>query len=261
MNFLLDFLPAGALIFTLMTLLWLLSLALKNASIVDVFWGLGFVLVAAGGVLLETTDHSGTRSGLVFLLVAVWGLRLALHILARNWGKPEDFRYAQWRQDHGPRWWWMSFFQVFLLQGFLMWLISAPILAAQSSRVDPPLGWLDGLGILAWAVGFLFEAAGDWQLNRFKARPENRGKILTTGVWRYTRHPNYFGDALQWWGFYLLAAAAGAWWTIFSPILMTFLLVRVSGVAMLERSLEQRPGYAEYARRTSAFIPWLPKRG
>jgi steroid 5-alpha reductase family enzyme len=250
---------AGLVILGLMVALWLFSLAIRNSSIVDIFWGAGFVVTAWVAFVL-TPDGSPVRKWLLCLLVTIWGLRLTLHILVRNAGKAEDFRYAAWRQQHGDRWWWRSFFQVFLLQGILMWIVSGPVLAAQLPSSPDRLTAVDILGVGVWIVGFFFEAVGDWQLTRFKADPANKGRLLTTGVWRYTRHPNYFGDAAQWWGFYLIAAAAGGGWTIFSPILMTFLLVRVSGVAMLEKTLAtSKPGYREYVERTPAFIPWFPR--
>lgn len=250
----------GLVILGIMTCLWLLSLWLRNSSIVDIFWGAGFVLAAWTYFILTPGGFAG-RKLLAGLLVTVWGLRLALYLLQRNWGKPEDYRYAAWRRENGPRWWWVSFFQVFLLQGVLLWLISTPLLVAQISPVPPSFTWLDGLAVLVWGVGFFFESVGDWQLARFKANPANRGRLLTSGLWRYTRHPNYFGDAAQWWGFYLLALAAGGWWTVFSPLLMTFLLLRVSGVRLLEKSLQSaKPGYEEYMRRTSAFFPLPPRK-
>jgi len=260
-EFLTVYLRAGGVILGLMILLWLLSVALRNSSIVDIFWGTGFVIVAWTAFLL-TPDGFLPRKLLLAGLVTVWGLRLSTHILRRNWGKPEDFRYARWREESGRRWWWFSFFKVFLLQGILLWIISTPLIAAQVSRLPGRLGWLDALGVVVWAIGFFFEAVGDAQLERFKADPANKGKLLATGVWRYTRHPNYFGDAAQWWGYFLIAAAAGAWWTVLSPILMTVLLVRVSGVALLEKTLvETKPGYREYVRTTSTFLPWFPRRG
>jgi steroid 5-alpha reductase family enzyme len=250
---------AAGVVLGLMTLVWLFSLLLRDSSIVDVFWGLGFVLVTWIAFLLTPTGYAG-RKVLLVLLVTIWGLRLSLHILLRNWGRGEDFRYAQWRRAAGPSWWWRSYLRVFLLQGFFLWLISAPLLAAQASPLSQLLTPWDALAILIWAVGFFFEAVGDWQLSRFRADPAKKGRLLTTGLWRYTRHPNYFGDAVVWWAYYLVAVVAGGAWTLFSPILMTFLLVRVSGAAMLERSLRQtKPGYAEYARRTSAFVPWFPR--
>jgi steroid 5-alpha reductase family enzyme len=260
MGFLSVFLLTGGVILGLMILLWLLSLALRNSSIVDISWGTGFVIVAWAAYLL-TPDGLLPHRLLLAGLVTVWGLRLSAHILRRNWGKPEDFRYAAWRQESGRNWWWFSFFKVFLLQGILMWIISAPLIAGQVSSLPLRLGLLDVLGIVVWAIGFFFETVGDAQLARFKADPANQGKLLTTGLWRWTRHPNYFGDAAQWWGFYVVGAAAGAWWTVFSPFLMTLLLVRVSGVALLEKTLIQtKAGYREYARATSVFVPWFPRR-
>lgn len=257
MSFLSAYLTGLGLTLGLMILLWLLSLRLRNSSIVDIFWGTGFVILYWFWFAL-TPDGNPARKLLLGALVTIWGLRLSLHVLNRNRGKGEDFRYRKWREENGARWWWWSFFQVFLLQGVILWIVSAPLLAAQRSAA--PLSLIDGLGALVWLFGFYFEAAGDAQLARFKADPANKGKVMQTGVWRYTRHPNYFGDAAQWWGFYLIAAAAGGWWTVFSPALMTFLLVRVSGVALLEKTMETRPGYLEYKRRTSAFIPLPPKK-
>jgi len=242
----------------LMTVLWLVSLALRNSSIVDIFWGAGFVVLGWLYFLLAP-EGLPARKLLIGILVAIWGLRLSLYIFSRNRGKGEDFRYVAMRQAAGQRWWWQSYFQVFVLQGLLMWFISAPLLAAQFGAT-PSLTFLDGLGVIIWGVGFFFEAAGDWQLARFKADPANKGKVMNRGVWRYTRHPNYFGDAAQWWGFFLIALAAGGWMTILSPILMTLLLVRVSGKALLEKSMEKRPGYREYIESTSGFIPWFPRK-
>lgn len=254
-------LTGGGVVLGLMIVLWLLSLALRNSSIVDIFWGTGFVIVSWITYALAA-DAFLPRKALLATLVTIWGLRLSLYILWRNWGKPEDFRYAAWRRESGPRWWWVSFFKVFLLQGILLWIISAPLVFGIASPTPTGLGLLEGLGALVWAYGFFFEAVGDLQLARFKADPANRGKLMDRGVWRYTRHPNYFGDAAQWWGFYLIAAATGVGaLTIFSPALMTFLLVRVSGVGMLEKSLKDaKPGYREYIERTSAFVPLPPRR-
>jgi steroid 5-alpha reductase family enzyme len=258
MSFLQAYGIAALCILGVMTLLWLVSLALRNSSIVDIFWGTGFV-IANWVYFVLTPDGWIARKLLISVLVTLWGLRLSLHILWRNWGKPEDFRYQKWRQEHEEKWWWRSFFQVFVTQGILLVMISAPLLAAQLFA-KPGLTLLDWLAIPVWAIGFFFEAMGDWQLARFKADPANKGKVMNQGVWRFTRHPNYFGDAAQWWGYYLIALAAGGWWTIFSPIIMTTLLVRVSGVALLEKTMDKRPGYQEYIETTSAFVPWLPRR-
>jgi len=259
MDFISIYLTLGLVIFGLMTLLWMISLALENASIVDIFWGVGFVIVTWVTFLL-TPEGFATRKWLINLLVTIWGLRLSLHILIRNWGKPEDFRYRVWRQEAGAAWWWRSFFKVFILQGIILWIVATPLLAAQMSAQPNQLTWLDLLAIPVWLIGFFFEAVGDWQLRRFKSNSANQGQVMQTGVWRYTRHPNYFGDATQWWAYYLIALAAGAWWSIFSPILMTALLLRVSGVTLLEKTLkEEKPGYKEYIETTSGFIPWFPR--
>ncbi len=218
------FATAGLVVLALMIALWLLSLVMGDASIVDPFWGTGFVLVNWLYFAL-TPDGLIARKWLCGVLVTVWGVRLSVHLLRRNRGKGEDFRYRKWREEEGPRWWWFSFFKVFLLQGALIWIISAPLLAAQSGNGAGNLTTLDFLAVAVWIVGFSFEAVGDRQLVRFKADPANEGKLLRTGLWRYTRHPNYFGDAVQWWAYYLIALAAGGWYTLFSPIIMSILLV------------------------------------
>lgn len=255
------YLTTFGIIMLYMTLLWLESVRQKNASIVDAFWGAGFVL-AGWAYFAQTPEGFLPRKWLLMALVTVWGLRLSFYIFRRNHGKPEDFRYQEFRRRYGPeRYWWISFFQVFLLQGGLLWIISAPLLSAQISPEPAALGLLDGLGAVVWAVGLFFEAVGDWQLAQFKANPANKGQVMNQGLWRYTRHPNYFGDACVWWGLWLIALGAGGWWTFFGPLLMTFFLVRVSGAALLEKTMSQRPGYAEYIARTSAFFPWPPKGG
>lgn len=258
MNFLTIYFQGFLLILIPLTLLWLLSVYLQNVSIIDGFWGTGFVILA-WFYFSRTSDGLAARQWLVVILTTIWGLRLSLYLTWRNWGEPEDYRYQNFRKKYGPeRYWWFSFFQVFLLQGVLMWLISAPLLGAQISSRQ--LIWLDWLGVLIWLIGFIFEAGGDWQLAQFKANPANKGKLLTSGFWRYTRHPNYFGDTAVWWGLGLLAVAAGHPITFLGTLLMTLLIIRVSGVAMLEKSLTKtKPGYEEYVRRTSAFIPWFPK--
>lgn len=260
MTFFSLFLTGGAVILAIMILLWLVSLLLKNSSIVDIFWGFGFV-ISAWLYFFISPDGWMVRKWIITLLTTLWGLRLTLHILIRNFGKPEDFRYQKWREESPTTWWIKSLFKVFLLQGLLMWLISTPLLAAQFSPSANHFTAFDIIGIVLWAIGFFFESVGDAQLVRFRANPESKGKVLNTGVWRYTRHPNYFGDSAQWWGYYAIALAAGGWWTIFSPILMTLFLVKVSGVALLEKTLSTaKPGYADYIRQTSAFIPWFPRK-
>lgn len=252
---------AALVVWAFVTIVWIVSVFLKNASIVDIFWGLTFVL--SSGVYYALGDGYEGRKVLVTALVTIWGLRLAIHIAARNIGKGEDYRYQQFRQDYGPeRYWWFSYFQVFLLQGALSLIISAPLLAAQHFGPDH-FTVLDVIGALLWGVGLFFEAVGDWQLAQFKRNPANKGKVLDSGLWAYTRHPNYFGDATVWWGYYVIALGTGIWGalTFFGPALMSYLIVFVSGVAMLERNMKQKPKYDEYIKRTSAFFPRPPKRG
>lgn len=243
----------------LMLVLWLWSVARRDASVVDAWWGPLF-LVAAGAAAVAPGDPERRR--LVLVLVAAWSLRLALHIAWRNRAHGEDYRYGAMRRAHGARFWWVSLFTVFLFQGFLAIVVSLPLVVAVTAPVPAGLGWLDLAGAVLWLTGFLFEAVGDWQLARFKAEAANRGRVMDRGLWSWTRHPNYFGEALLWWGFWLLAAGTPAGiWTVFSPLLMTFLLLRVSGVALLEKGLvSTKPGYADYIARTSSFFPLPPRR-
>lgn len=253
-------LATAGVILVMMLAVWLLSLARRDASIVDIFWGMGFVFVAWTALLVG--DGYAGRKLLVTLMASAWGLRLSLYLFSRNWGKGEDFRYQRMRERWGHRFGVISLFTVFGLQGVLMWVVSLPLQAAQ---VGGPahFTWVDWVGLSVFTVGLLFESVGDWQLARFKADPGNKGKVMDRGLWAYSRHPNYFGDAVAWWGIFIVTLSAPSdAWTIVGPALMTFLLVRVSGVALLERSLvKRRPGYEEYIQRTSAFIPWPPRRG
>jgi steroid 5-alpha reductase family enzyme len=195
-------------------------------------------------------------------MVSIWGIRLSGYLAWRNIGKGEDFRYREFRRKYGEnRYWWISFFQTFLLQGLLMWIISLPLLGAQYHSHDGSLGILDFIGITVWLTGFIFETGGDLQLARFRSDPENKGKVLDTGFWRYTRHPNYFGDTAVWWGYGLICLSAGSYLPVIGSLIMTGLIIRVSGVSLLEKSLvEKKPQYKEYIERTSAFLPWFPKK-
>ena len=246
-------------IMTALTLAWILSVKLRDASIADVCWGSGFVLLAWLYCLLSPTLTP--RSWLVAVLITLWGARLSLHIVRRNHGKGEDPRYLAMRASQGPAFWWRSLFTVFWLQGAILWFVALPLLVAVRATKSATLTAVDALGILLFSVGFGFEVVGDYQLERFKAEPSNRGHVLDRGLWRYTRHPNYFGDATLWWGLYAIAAATpGGWLTLLSPALMTFLLMRVSGVTLLEDGLKaSKPGYRAYIARTPAFFPWFPR--
>lgn len=252
------YLSTLAIILACMAILWVISIILKNASIVDPFWAAAFVI---GGwyAFSQTPGGDPTRKVLLMILVTTWGLRLSLYLLWRNWGQGEDFRYRAFRQRYGPdRYWWISFFQTFMLQGFLAWIISAPLLGAQIQGGQ--LNFLDYAALVVWGIGFIFEAGSDFQLARFRADPANEGKLLTSGFWRYSRHPNYFGDAACWWGYGLLSLAAGSYLPALGALLMTAVIIRVSGVTLLEKTLAKRkPGYEAYARRTSSFIPWPPR--
>jgi len=238
---------------------WVLSLIRGKACLADSFWGLGFVLIAW---LIWTMGPGTSRSLLVAVLISIWGLRLFFYVTMRNWGKPEDRRYRAMREHHGRRFWWLSLFSVFLLQGTLLWIISLAPQLAQLSPVPDRLTWLDGLGIFIWALGFTFEAVGDYQMERFRSNPSNAGKVMDQGLWGYTRHPNYFGESLIWWGIFIIALATPyGWWAAVSPVLITVLLLKVSGVAMLEKDISRRrPDYEKYKREVSAFIPWFRAR-
>jgi steroid 5-alpha reductase family enzyme len=260
MSFFEIYLQGFLIIMMMMTALWIVSVFIKNASIVDPFWGMSYVL--AGIWYYLQTDGLEIRKQIVLVLVIIWGLRLSIYLMWRNFGKGEDFRYQKFREDYGRnRYWWVSFFQVFLLQGVLAWLISAPLLAAMYYTDNSALGIFDYLAILLWIIGFMFEAGGDFQMARFKSKSTNKGKVLNKGFWKYTRHPNYFGDAAVWWAYGLFSIAAGAYIPILGSVLMTFLIIRVSGVMLLERSLkDKKPEYQDYIRKTSAFFPWVAKK-
>ena len=233
---------------------WLLSLLIRNVSIVDSMWPLMFLTVTGVYAFL---GEGGPRAMLVTLLVAIWSLRLSGYITWRNWGDGEDYRYQRIRRNNSPNFGFKSIYIVFGLQAGLAWIISLPLLAAVTGMTS--LGFLDGVGVILWMIGFAFESVGDLQLAQFKANPVNQGKVLRTGLWRLTRHPNYFGDFCVWWGFYLIALSAGGWWSIVAPLLMSFLLLKFSGVAMLEKDIgDRRPGYADYVATTNAFFPGSP---
>lgn len=245
-----------AVVLLAMTILWLVSVRVEDASIVDSFWGLGFVLITfvyyiTGGL------HTG-RSSLVIALITIWAFRLSCHLFIRKRHEGEDPRYRKMREHHGERFLWVSLFTVFLLQGVLLWMISMPLLGSVTS--SSPLGHWDLIGSLIFFAGLIIESVSDVQLARFRKNPSNIGIVLDTGFWRYSRHPNYFGEAILWWGIYLIAVGGEAYWTLVGPALLTFLLLRVSGVVLLEKGLHKsRPDYHKYVETTSPFILWPPK--
>jgi len=254
------FIFAAIIIFICMIILWFISVIIKNVSIVDVFWGLGFVIV--NGIYFYLSENFQIRSIIILLLVSIWGLRLSIYLGLRNIGKGEDFRYQEFRRQYGPhRYWWFSFFQVFLLQGTLIMIISLPLLGVHYFSEYKELGILDYIAIIIWLIGFVFESLGDYQLAKFKKDPRNKDKVLNTGLWKYTRHPNYFGDTVVWWAYAIFCISAGAYWPIFGSVIMTFLIIKVSGVALLEEDISgRRPEYKMYIDKTSSFFPWLPKK-
>lgn len=252
------FLLSAATIFVFMLIMFFIALLLKNNGVADIGWGIGFILVAA--VTMEQNFPSLPKQRLLMFLIVLWGCRLASYVTIRNWGKPEDFRYANWRKEWGNTVIWRSFLQVFMLQGAIMFAIALPIIIINSTPSTDFSDWLYGLGAGLWVVGFFFESVADHQMFFFKEDVHNKGKVMDKGLWRYSRHPNYFGESLQWWGVFVLAIPSGMWYiSIISPVLLTFLLLKVSGVSLLEKKYDGNDKYAEYKRKTNAFIPWLPK--
>jgi len=252
------FTQSALLIFTYMTALFCIALMRNDNSIVDVGWGAGFILLAY--YWLFSTGLFLPQHLLVTGMITVWGLRLSTHIFMRNWGRGEDPRYKAWRKQWGafviPR----SFLQIFMLQGVIMLVVAYPILVINSSHT-PGLSWLAIIGFSIWLTGFLFESISDYQLYTFITNPQNTGAILTSSLWRYTRHPNYFGEVLVWWGIFLVALSVpyGAT-TIISPLIITYLLVYVSGIPMTEALFKGNQAYVKYKQQTSIFFPWFPKK-
>jgi len=250
---------AAAVIFAFVNVVHVVALCRKDNGIMDAAWGIGFILTAMA--TLAFSDGLNARRLLICALVLAWGARLSAHILIRNAGREgEDFRYRNWRNTWGKWFHLRSYLQIYMLQGTVMFFVSAPILLVNSQN-GGPLGILDAAGVLVWLTGFLFEAAGDFQLLRFTRNPSNKGRIMRYGVWRFTRHPNYFGEATLWWGCFLIALnVPGGWKAVISPLLIDFLLLRVSGIPMLEEKYRNNPEYAEYRKTTNAFFPWFQRK-
>lgn len=256
MNF---FLTLLVLLWVYMTVWFVISLWKKRNDVADVAWGLGFVLMAWASLVLAP-DNPSVRALLVTGLVSVWGIRLAWHIGKRHIGKPEDFRYATWRQTWGKWFVLRSYGQIYLLQGFLLFLVVSPVLVINHMPGNS-WSWLDGVGFFVWCLGFFFEAVGDAQLASFIRNPENKGKLMQSGLWSLTRHPNYFGEVTQWWGIWIMALSVpfGAL-AIVGPVVITLLILKVSGVPLLEKKMAEHPDFARYQARTNMFFPGLPKK-
>lgn len=251
------FFPASV-IASYMTLWFGISIIVKRNDIADIAWGPGFIIVALCLIISSQTYHP--RLLLASLLTFLWGMRLAIHIFIRNKNKKEDFRYLAWRKEWGAWFYIRTYLQVFLLQGVFMLLISMPVITL-SLYPGNSISVLDVVGVCVWIVGFLFETIGDLQLSRFIANSRNKKKIMTKGLWQYTRHPNYFGEVTVWWGIFLIASSSPLWFiALLSPLTISFLILKVSGIPLLEKKYEGNKEFELYKKRTNAFFPWFPKK-
>lgn len=249
-----------AAVIAMMIVGWLFSLRFRNVTVVDSLWGLGFVLIV--WITFFLSEGFADRKILIAALATVWGLRLSIYLSKRNWGAGEDPRYGEWRKKSGDRFWLVSLCKVFLLQAIFLWIIALVLQFGQLAPTPDHFVWTDMAGVLVWVIGFIFEAVGDWQLARFKADPANKGRVMDRGLWAYTRHPNYFGEFLIWWGFFLITLSTPySWWTIISPLIITAVLLKMTGIPLTENTIvKTRPGYTNYIKRTNAFVPWFPKK-
>lgn len=248
------YLILALLLFFYMSFWFIVSLIKKRNDVADVAWGLGFVLMSWSSLFLS--DFFGARGVLVVILVTMWGLRLSWHIHQRNKNKKEDYRYLAWRKEWGKWFYLRSYFQVYILQGFLLFLIVSPVLII-NKNFNNQLSYFDFIGLLVWLIGFYFEVVGDAQLAKFIKNPANKGKLMQSGLWAYTRHPNYFGEVTQWWGLWIIALAVNNGWIgLISPMTITFLILKVSGIPMLEKKMQKKPGFQDYKKRVNKFFPW-----
>jgi len=249
-----------AVVLAMMIVGWLISLRYRNVSIVDSLWGLGFVLIA--WITFAVSAGFMGRKTLIAILATLWGLRLSIYLSRRNWGAGEDPRYGEWRKKSAENFWLVSLCKVFLLQAIVLWAVSWVLQVGQLAAWPDHFIWLDVLGVAVWGFGFFFEVVGDWQLARFKADPSNKGRVMDRGLWAYSRHPNYFGEFLIWWGFFLITLSTpNSWWTLISPLIMSAVLLKMTGIPLTEAMIvKTRPEYKDYIQRTSAFLPWFPKK-
>ena len=251
------YLILSLILFVYMNLWFIISFIKKRNDVADVAWGLGFVILA--WISFYISKDISLRGLLVVTLVSVWGLRLSWHIYVRNRNKKEDYRYMAWRKGWGKWFYLRSYTQVYLLQGVLLFLIVLPVLFINKNPGNT-LGLIDIIGAMVWLVGFLFESVGDAQLAKFIKNPSNKGKLMQSGLWKYSRHPNYFGEVTQWWGIWIIALSVpGGWLTVIGPLTITILILKVSGIPMLEKKMEENPEFSEYKKRVSIFLP-LPNK-
>jgi steroid 5-alpha reductase family enzyme len=252
------FLFATLVIFCYMTSIFILALVLKDNSIADIAWGPGFIIAAIAAIWYNRSFD--LLQMIVLIMVSAWGLRLATRIFLRNRGRGEDPRYKKWRESWGKFFILRSYLQVFLLQGLILLVNVSPVLVIAASERSVP-AWSDYIGIALWICGFLFETIGDYQLDAFMRDPASRGKIIDRGLWRYSRHPNYFGEVTMWWGIFIIALPGEMGWiSVAGPAVITAMILFVSGIPMTERMMARHPGFEEYKKRTSVFIPWFPKK-
>lgn len=247
-----------AIVLLLYVSLWfIISLIKKRNDVADIAWGLGFIVMAWVSFLLS--ENYGTRGLLVGVLVSIWGFRLAWHIHTRNKAKKEDFRYLAWRKEWKSFFYLRSYLQVYILQGFFLFIIAIPIMEINRNN-GLSLGWLDFIGLFIWVIGFYFEARGDAELSQFTKNPLNKGKIIQSGLWQYTRHPNYFGEVTLWWGIYIISLGSTPFfYTLIGPLTITILILFVSGIPLLEKKYAGNPDFEEYKRKTSVFFPLPPR--
>ena len=252
------FLISGITIFIYMIIVYLIAQSVKNNSIVDTAWGMGFAITTLA--LIFSSEKIYPSMLILSLMILLWGIRLSFYIYMRNLGKPEDFRYANWRTEWGSRQPWIAFYKIFMLQGAIMWIVALPVMMVFSKHTSLP-GIAGSVGVFIFLSGLLFEGIADKQMKQFKSYPPNKGKIITTGLWKYSRHPNYFGEALLWWGIGIYSfSVSGYWYSFISPIVISLLLRYVSGVPMLEEKYKSREDFREYASKTPVFIPLIGKK-
>jgi steroid 5-alpha reductase family enzyme len=258
MEILYSYMIAAPVILVYVTILFLIALIIKDNSIADTAWGLGFIIAAVSVMLYQ--GAFGVRNILVTALVIVWGTRLSLRIFRRNRGRGEDWRYRRWREEWGRMFYPRSYLQVFILQGAILLVNSAPVFIVNSYQATT-WAWTDSVGLCVWLIGLYFEAVGDWQLDKFVREPVNRGIIIQQGLWRYSRHPNYFGEITMWWGIFIIALGSPyGIFGIIGPIIISLMIIFVSGIPLAEQAMERKPGFTEYKRRTSVLVPWLPRK-